>query len=101
MFHGTVALLHVVHMQAAEAREAQAMAELRVMDDVTAERDQLAAQVGERGPVCICHRSICALKRCMCVLAWAGGKWVAQVGGRDCALACLGAYVHVPILSCA
>lgn len=32
-------------MQAAEAHEAQVMAELRVMDDVTAERDQLSAQV--------------------------------------------------------
>eukprot|EP00983_Pelagomonas_calceolata_P098808 1158390-Pelagomonas_calceolata.AAC.4 len=32
-------------LQAAEAHEAQVMAELRVMDDVTAERDQLSAQV--------------------------------------------------------
>ena len=34
--------------QAAEAREAQVMAELRVLDGVTSERDQLEAQVRQR-----------------------------------------------------
>ena len=32
-------------MQAAEAHEAQVLAELRMMEDVVAERDQLSAQV--------------------------------------------------------